>query len=161
MANRNLQRVLDLETGHATVTGWEYGAVHDRAGLMGWSRHLRDGDLVFAWGRRARAPADLVAVPGGWSRWSCDPDGIPGQLVEQVEDAGWYTADAIQAVNERWPVARPYCRGDHEWAEEFGNADDDPEHPAAQAGFVYWSPCKRCPAWCNPEDYLLDMSPKG
>lgn len=49
----------------------------------------------------------------------------------------------------------PECEGeDHHWAEEYvHHAAYNPQHPAAQAGHLYWEVCKHCDAWrLEPED---------
>ncbi len=45
------------------------------------------------------------------------------------------------------------CEGeDHHWAQYLEEADENPDHPAAQAGLVIWEVCKHCDAWRDPED---------
>jgi hypothetical protein len=38
------------------------------------------------------------------------------------------------------------------WRNRIGNAEDEPDHPAAKAGLPVWYQCKHCDAWTEDAD---------
>jgi len=40
----------------------------------------------------------------------------------------------------------------HLWLEDFGNADDSPNHPAALDGWAYWRECAHCTMYADPDE---------
>lgn len=64
---------------------------------------------------------------------------------------------------ERQPPSKPCrrcvdCRGEeHHYSIEIVEfADNEPDHPAAQAGHQMWMVCKHCEAWKPITDKELD-----